>query len=125
MRKRFRVRWRTCTPLRALEEFCRGSMTACPHMAHKKGATFSGIVIRKLSRYRSASVLLAAILWIPPAARAQTSTTESTEQKLKNVAAIHGAAGVFAVAGYRMGERALRDLGLGRGSFAIEVVHHT
>jgi formylmethanofuran dehydrogenase subunit E len=47
------------------------------------------------------------------------------EAALKEVAAIHGAAGVFAVAGYRMGERALRDLGTPRGSFALEVVHKT
>jgi len=50
---------------------------------------------------------------------------QATDQILKSVAAIHGAAGVFAVAGYRMGERALRELDLTRGSFSIEVVHHT
>ncbi len=49
----------------------------------------------------------------------------ATDQLLKEVAAIHGAAGVFAVAGYRMGERALKELGLPRGSFSIDVVHHT
>jgi formylmethanofuran dehydrogenase subunit E len=42
---------------------------------------------------------------------------------LDRVAAIHGAAGPFAVAGYRMGERALAELGAQRGSFALEVVH--
>lgn len=49
----------------------------------------------------------------------------STDEILKDVAAIHGAAGVFAVAGYRMGERALKELDLPRGSFSIDVVHHT
>lgn len=42
---------------------------------------------------------------------------------LERVAAVHGAAGPFAVAGYRMGERALKELGLPRGSFDLEVVH--
>jgi formylmethanofuran dehydrogenase subunit E len=32
---------------------------------------------------------------------------------------------VFAVAGYRMGERALRELGQTRGSFALDVTHRT
>jgi formylmethanofuran dehydrogenase subunit E len=49
----------------------------------------------------------------------------AVDQKLKAVADVHGAAGVFAVAGYRMGEYALRELKLPRGSFAIEVVHQT
>ncbi|HTU45393.1 MAG TPA: FmdE family protein [Bryobacteraceae bacterium] len=44
---------------------------------------------------------------------------------LDRVAAIHGAAGVFAVAGYRMGERALRDLGADRGSFSLDVTNRT
>lgn len=44
---------------------------------------------------------------------------------LESVRAIHGAPGVFAVAGYRMGQRALRELHQSRGSFALEVVHHT
>jgi formylmethanofuran dehydrogenase subunit E len=48
-----------------------------------------------------------------------------TDQKLNAVAAIHGAAGVFAVAGYRMGEHALKEWNLPKGSFAIEVIHHT
>lgn len=42
---------------------------------------------------------------------------------LARVAAIHGAAGPFAVAGYRMGQRALQVLGLPAGSFDLEVVH--
>lgn len=38
---------------------------------------------------------------------------------------MHGGHGPFAVAGYRMGEFALRELGLSRGSFNLEVVHFT
>jgi formylmethanofuran dehydrogenase subunit E len=49
----------------------------------------------------------------------------TTEQMLSQVAAIHGAAGVFAVAGYRMGQRALHDLAIPRGSFALDVTHRT
>ena len=44
---------------------------------------------------------------------------------LAKVAAIHGAAGPFAVAGQRMGERALRELGLASGSFDLEVRHES
>jgi len=44
---------------------------------------------------------------------------------LKVVTEFHGHAGVFAVAGYRMGERALRDLGERRGSFDLDVTHKT
>jgi len=40
-------------------------------------------------------------------------------------ALIHGLAGPFAVAGYRMGEAALRRLGLTRGSMDLEVIHHS
>lgn len=46
-------------------------------------------------------------------------------EKLEAVAAVHGGAGPWAVAGYRMGEYALRALGLERGSFDLEVVHFT
>jgi len=47
------------------------------------------------------------------------------EKKLDEVAAIHGAPGPWAVAGYRMSEYALAKLGLPRGSFDLEVVHWT
>ncbi len=43
---------------------------------------------------------------------------------LARVKEAHGAAGPWAVAGYRIGERALKDLGLPRHSHEIEVVHH-
>lgn len=47
------------------------------------------------------------------------------DPRLAEVARVHGGAGPWAVAGYRMGEHALRTLGLERGSFDLEVVHHT
>jgi formylmethanofuran dehydrogenase subunit E len=43
---------------------------------------------------------------------------------LARVKEIHGAAGAWAVAGYRIGERALKELGLSRHSHDLEVVHH-
>jgi formylmethanofuran dehydrogenase subunit E len=42
---------------------------------------------------------------------------------LARVKEVHGAAGPWAVAGYRIGERALKDLGLPRQSHALDVVH--
>lgn len=44
---------------------------------------------------------------------------------LAEVARVHGGAGPFAVAGYRMGQRALRELGLPRGSFDVTVQHES
>jgi formylmethanofuran dehydrogenase subunit E len=38
-------------------------------------------------------------------------------------ARIHGGAGPFVVAGYRMGARALRELGAQRGAWGLEVAH--
>jgi len=38
---------------------------------------------------------------------------------------LHGGCGVFAVAGYRIGVRALQDLGIARGSFSVDVTHNT
>jgi formylmethanofuran dehydrogenase subunit E len=59
-----------------------------------------------------------------------TNCTHATSRPAKDVAldrvkAVHGGHGPFAVAGYRMGEYALEELGLPRGSFALEVVHAT
>ena len=42
---------------------------------------------------------------------------------LTRVGEIHGAAGPWAVAGYRIGARALKDLNLPRHAFPILVVH--
>ncbi len=50
---------------------------------------------------------------------------DDVETKLDEVAHAHGAAGAWAVAGYRMGEHALAKLGLPRGSFDLEIEHTT
>lgn len=44
-------------------------------------------------------------------------------ERLARVREIHGAAGPWAVAGYRMGERALKELGLPKHAFTLQVVH--
>lgn len=49
---------------------------------------------------------------------------ENANPVLDRTSNIHGGAGPFAVAGYRMGDAALRMLKLRRGSFDIEVIHH-
>ena len=50
---------------------------------------------------------------------------DAGDDRLAEVARAHGGAGPWAVAGYRMGEHALHLLGVERGSFDLEVVHHT
>jgi formylmethanofuran dehydrogenase subunit E len=88
-----------------------------------------------VSRIRSAAALAFAI-WSASCARPATSasspdatphpsTADDIDAGLAMVAAIHGGAGPWAVAGFRMGEFALRRLGLPRGSFDLEVIHHT
>jgi formylmethanofuran dehydrogenase subunit E len=47
------------------------------------------------------------------------------DAQLAEVARVHGAAGPWAVAGYRMGRHALERLGLPPQSFDLEVVHHS
>src|SRR5690242_14269068 len=47
------------------------------------------------------------------------------DAKLAEVARVHGGAGPWAVAGYRMGAHALGVLGVERGSFDLEIVHYT
>ena len=54
-----------------------------------------------------------------------SNDANSASSILDRVAEFHGAPGPFAVAGYRIGERALRELNLSRGSFAVEVIHRT
>jgi formylmethanofuran dehydrogenase subunit E len=61
----------------------------------------------------------------PAPASASASSADPTEKALDDVANIHGAPGPWAVAGYRMGVYALGKLGVSRGSFDLEVVHHT
>ncbi len=71
---------------------------------------------------RLACVLL---LFSVSAGMGQTQTGGSESQILARVAEFHGAAGVFAVAGYRIGVRALAELDEQRGSFNLDVTHHT
>lgn len=47
------------------------------------------------------------------------------EAQLNQIAAVHGGAGPFAVAGYRMARHALEVLGLEPGSFDLDVEHHS
>ena len=65
-------------------------------------------------------LILAALLGAVPVLAA-----DEVDAKLDAVAAIHGDAGAWAVAGYRMGESALKTLGLKRGSFSLTVEHQS
>jgi formylmethanofuran dehydrogenase subunit E len=56
---------------------------------------------------------------------APPSAVSPEDAELDRVAAIHGAPGPWAVAGYRMGKFALAKLGLAAGSFDLAVTHHT
>lgn len=47
----------------------------------------------------------------------------SVDERLARVREVHGGTGPWAVAGYRMGERALKELGLPRHSFGLLVIH--
>jgi formylmethanofuran dehydrogenase subunit E len=60
-----------------------------------------------------------------PHAVAPASSDGHEDAELATVAAIHGGAGPWVVAGYRMGEYAMKQLGLDRYSFDLEVQHHT
>jgi formylmethanofuran dehydrogenase subunit E len=77
----------------------------------------AGVILWRMDRRALALLLLAACSRSAPPASADTA--------LARVAAIHGAAGPFAVAGYRVGERALRELGLPAGTFDLDVVHES
>jgi formylmethanofuran dehydrogenase subunit E len=74
------------------------------------------------------SLLLALLLTAadpPPPSPAPDSAVASTPEAecLARVREVHGATGPWAVAGYRIGARALKDLGLRRHSFSVRVVH--
>jgi formylmethanofuran dehydrogenase subunit E len=64
-------------------------------------------------------------LLISLVAAAQLPESGSANAILSRVAEFHGAAGVFAVVGYRIGSRALTELHETRGSFNLDVTHHT
>jgi formylmethanofuran dehydrogenase subunit E len=61
----------------------------------------------------------------PQAPTVAAPSEGSVDGRLARVAEIHGGAGPWAVAGFRMGEAALKILDLPRGSFDLEVVHFT
>jgi|HubBroStandDraft_6_1064221.scaffolds.fasta_scaffold604021_2 formylmethanofuran dehydrogenase subunit E len=61
----------------------------------------------------------------PRTAGSSSSAPSGDDDALARVTTIHGGAGPWVVAGYRMGEYALVRLGLQRQSFDLEVVHHT
>lgn len=61
----------------------------------------------------------------PTSSLAPSASVDPTDAALASVKQVHGGAGPWAVAGYRMGEYALRELGLSRGSFDLAIVHFT
>src|SRR4051812_27670794 len=67
------------------------------------------------------SMLLAALLTV--AAADPPASSPAPSECLARVREVHGAAGPWAVAGYRIGARALNELDLPRHSLALRVVH--
>ena len=77
---------------------------------------------------RSNPVLLLTLSWLGCAAQRPAVPPQAgdpSDAVIARIATIHGGAGPWVVAGYRMGEYALRRLGLPPGSFDLEVVHHS
>ena len=58
-------------------------------------------------------------------AAAGAAAGTNIDAQLQEVARVHGGAGPWAVAGYRMGRHALARLGLEPHSFDLEVIHHS
>lgn len=58
------------------------------------------------------------------AGSAASAAPLSGDDALLRVEAVHGGAGPWAVAGYRMGEHALKKLRVSRQSFDLEIVHY-
>jgi formylmethanofuran dehydrogenase subunit E len=76
----------------------------------------------------SLAIAMAVACASPPAASPAASATLSAaapEDALARVTVIHGGAGPWVVAGYRMGRYALQKLALPAQSFDLEVTHHT
>ncbi|HET6339544.1 MAG TPA: FmdE family protein [Polyangiales bacterium] len=69
------------------------------------------------------SFALSCLLAACASTSAPAASATPTQHGLDAVAAVHGGAGPWAVAGYRMGEFALQKLGLERGSFDLDVTH--
>lgn len=66
-------------------------------------------------------LLLVFLLLVVTACPSQPSADDT---RLAAVRLIHGGAGPWVMLGERMGERALVELGLPKGSFDLEVTHH-
>jgi formylmethanofuran dehydrogenase subunit E len=74
------------------------------------------------------SVLLASVALVAGCAGSPPQLPVATPDRpdvIARVAEIHGGAGPWAVAGYRMGEYARKKLDLKRYSFDLDVEHHT
>jgi formylmethanofuran dehydrogenase subunit E len=56
---------------------------------------------------------------------AAAGSPKSGDEQLREVERIHGGAGPWAVAGYRMGAYALAKLGVEHGSFDLEILHES
>ena len=68
------------------------------------------------------------LICLPASVSAQTSATDqrpSDATALDQIAFAHGGTGPFVVAGYRIGQRALKEMRLPRGTFTFEVIHKT
>lgn len=74
---------------------------------------------------RSATRFGVALLLALASGCSATPSSSPLDAKLQEVARIHGGAGPWAVAGYRMGEGALAKLGVDRGSFDLSIEHFT
>lgn len=59
------------------------------------------------------------------AAASSNSSTQDTELTLHRVASVHGEAGPWAVAGFRMGQYAIKKLGVSAYTLDLEVVHRS
>ena len=88
------------------------------HRRIDDGGSGSHFPAKASAVWRSALVVLAVLVGLGPA-----PDESAVKERLDRVREYHGAAGPWAVAGYRIGERALGDLGLPRRSFSLLVVH--
>jgi formylmethanofuran dehydrogenase subunit E len=73
------------------------------------------------------SLGLLSLVWLGCATSrpvASPSPPSADTAALDRIAIIHGGAGPWVVAGYRMGQAALRTLRVPAGSFDLEVAHH-
>ncbi len=81
-----------------------------------------------MKNLRMLALVAGALLVFLPVLQAQMPAAASnlnSAPALDQIAYVHGGAGPFAVAGYRMGERALKEMNLPRGTFTLDVVHKT